>query len=88
MESLVSDTTSLRTSMLEYRWENGRRYTAAEDSKYWCVQLNAYYAFIVKYSKNSLCHSHGFRGPNDEKQQIAEDLLYVELCLLTKNRIA
>ncbi|PKS12980.1 hypothetical protein jhhlp_000321 [Lomentospora prolificans] len=34
-QSLMSDTTTLSSSVLHYKWENGRRYTAAEDTKYW-----------------------------------------------------
>ncbi|KEZ39563.1 hypothetical protein SAPIO_CDS9465 [Scedosporium apiospermum] len=46
--SVVTDTTSLRSSILAYKWEHGRRYHAYQDGAYW--------------------------GPNDEKQQEAEDL--------------
>ncbi|KAH6877223.1 S-adenosyl-L-methionine-dependent methyltransferase [Thelonectria olida] len=31
----VTDTTSLRTSILAYKWENGRRYHAYQDGSYW-----------------------------------------------------
>ncbi|KAI8650706.1 hypothetical protein NCS57_01405100 [Fusarium keratoplasticum] len=46
----VTDTESLRTSILNYKWENGRRYHAYNDGAYW--------------------------GPNDERQQEAEDLMH------------
>lgn len=51
-ESAVTDTTSLRSSILKYKYENGRRYhsDAVKDGIYW--------------------------GPNDEKQQEAEDLAH------------
>ncbi|KAL1865934.1 hypothetical protein VTK73DRAFT_4996 [Phialemonium thermophilum] len=46
----VTDSTSLRSSILSYKWENGRRYHAFEDGAYW--------------------------GPNDDRQQDAEDLMH------------
>ncbi|KAF5022707.1 hypothetical protein F66182_5255 [Fusarium sp. NRRL 66182] len=45
----VTDTESLRSSILNYKWENGRRYHAYGDGPYW--------------------------GPNDDRQQEAEDLM-------------
>ena len=35
--SAVTDTTSLRTSIMKYKWENGRRYhsDAVNDKNYW-----------------------------------------------------
>lgn len=46
----ITDTESLRSSILNYKWENGRRYHAYGDGSYW--------------------------GPNDERQQEAEDLMH------------
>ncbi|KAI5456603.1 S-adenosyl-L-methionine-dependent methyltransferase [Mariannaea sp. PMI_226] len=46
----VNDTNSLRSSILSYKWQHGRRYHAYHDGAYW--------------------------GPNDEKQQDAEDLMH------------
>ncbi|RSL41470.1 hypothetical protein CEP54_015813 [Fusarium duplospermum] len=46
----VTDTESLRSSILDYKWENGRRYHSYGDGTYW--------------------------GPNDDRQQEAEDLIY------------
>lgn len=31
----VTDTESLRSSILAHKWENGRRYHAYEDGSYW-----------------------------------------------------
>ncbi|KAK7413920.1 hypothetical protein QQX98_007187 [Neonectria punicea] len=33
--SQVTDTETLRSSILNYKWENGRRYHAYQDGDYW-----------------------------------------------------
>ncbi|KAI9896160.1 hypothetical protein N3K66_008332 [Trichothecium roseum] len=45
----ITDTESLRSSVLNYKWEHGRRYHAYGEGPYW--------------------------GPNDERQQEAEDIM-------------
>ncbi|KAI5458957.1 S-adenosyl-L-methionine-dependent methyltransferase [Mariannaea sp. PMI_226] len=35
IEAVVTDTESLRSSILGYKWENGRRYHAYQDGTYW-----------------------------------------------------
>ncbi|RSL88216.1 hypothetical protein BHE90_016553 [Fusarium euwallaceae] len=35
LSTRITDTESLRSSILEYKWENGRRYHAYQDGSYW-----------------------------------------------------
>ena len=57
---------------MRYEWENGRRYhsDAVNDKRYWLE----FHAEVERPSAND--HRFG-RGPNDETQQVAEDLAYV-----------
>ncbi|KEZ44961.1 hypothetical protein SAPIO_CDS2338 [Scedosporium apiospermum] len=60
-QSTVTDTTSLRSSILDFKWENGRRYHAYQEGSYW--------------------------GPNDERQQEAEDILHEMYRLVLDNKL-
>ncbi|KEZ41752.1 hypothetical protein SAPIO_CDS6727 [Scedosporium apiospermum] len=60
-QSTVTDTTSLRSSILDFKWENGRRYHAYQDGAYW--------------------------GPNDERQQDAEDLMHEMYRIVLDNKL-
>ena len=76
---MVTDTTSLRTSILQYTWENGRRYHADGDANthYWSVPPGAGRRQLAELTGPSL------RGPNDERQQTAEDLRYARTAAST-----
>ncbi|KAJ3522181.1 hypothetical protein NM208_g12970 [Fusarium decemcellulare] len=73
----MSDNMSLRSSTLNYRWENSRRYHAYKDGSYWSVAVNS--------ARRRDTANPAPRGPNDEQQQDAEDLMYLTTSLLTPN---
>ncbi|TPX11523.1 uncharacterized protein E0L32_007734 [Thyridium curvatum] len=65
-----TDTTSLKSSIMHYKWEHGRRYHAFGAGLYWYVK-EGYLLFWGSRPTNLSPRS----VPNDAKQQEAEDLV-------------
>jgi hypothetical protein len=61
----IRETTSLRSSILNYHYENGRRYHAYHSGAYWYATHNL---------DNSLKTEIVNRGPNDERAMMHLDL--------------
>ena len=49
----VTDTESLRTSILNYKWENGRRYHAYNDGAYWLEVSHESFLCIAHQSQGT-----------------------------------